>query len=465
MVRFRRWILYGILLFAFSVILRGEGQEIRAYTVSDSGVRYLIYLDDQEFEVTQGQYIILSELQDSTAEMYWYLVSILGDRMPEDFSTVSGRIAAGGSAGLSEPTAAPVPTPTAGTGEEDDSAFVIQDGRLIGYRGSSAAVRIPSTVTAIDTLAFYRNSGVKSIYVPASVKTVDNGAFYRCPALRFIQFENGDLSAGKNMIVNCDKLVNLAAPKGSRAYQYALDNDIAVTGTFQIRLDRKNCYLIRGDSQKIYVYNNIYKVKWKSSKPGVASVTSTGKVKAKKPGKAKITAAVNGKKYSCQIRVSPRGVDTRINQIIRSEIKSGMSRYDKVKAIHNWLIRNVKYDYYSYLRGNVPHVSHTIRGALVKKVAVCDGYARAFQEIMKKLKIPCKFVVGRSSGVGHAWNMVKLGGKWYHVDATFDDPIINETNTNTTPYYKYFLKSSATMKKSHHWVVGNYPRCTSKKYE
>ncbi len=465
MVRFRRWILYGILLLVISVMPHEGGQMVQAYTVSDSGVRYLIYLDDQEFEVTRGQYIILSELQDSTLEMYWYLVSILGDRMPEDFSTISGRIVSGEAADSSEPTATPVPTPPADTGEEYDRAFVIRDGRLISYQGNSAVVRIPSTVTSIDTMAFYGNSSVKSIFVPASVKAVGSGAFYRCPALRFIQFENGDLSVGKRMIANCDKLVNLVAPKGSKAYRYALDNDIAVTSASQTRLDRKKCYLIRGDSQKMRVYNNIYKVKWKSSKPGVASVTSAGRVKAKKPGKAKITATVNGEKYSCQIRVSPRGVDTRIHQIIRSEITGDMSRYDKVKAIHNWLIRNVKYDYYSYLRGSVPRVSHTIEGALVKKVAVCDGYARAFQEIMKKLKIPCKFVVGRSSGVGHAWNMVKLDGKWYHVDATFDDPIINETNTNTTPYYKYFLKSSATMKKSHHWAVGNYPRCTSRKYE
>ena len=116
-------------------------------------------------------------------------------------------------------------------------------------------------------------------------------------------------------------------------------------------------------------------------------------------------------------------------------------------------------------RGYVPSVSHTAKGALLKKVAVCDGYSHAFQMVMRKLKIPCRFVTGSSGSVGHAWNMVKLSGKWYHIDVTFDDPIINGTNTNKKPYYRYFLKSSSVMKKTHHFTASKYPKCNSKKYD
>jgi len=153
------------------------------------------------------------------------------------------------------------------------------------------------------------------------------------------------------------------------------------------------------------------------------------------------------------------------NQIIKSVIKKDMTNYQKVQAVHNWMIRNVKYDYYSLKRGYVPSVSHTAKGALLKKVAVCDGYSRAFQMVMRKLKIPCRFVTGSSGSVGHAWNMVKLSGKWYHIDVTFDDPIINGTNTNKKPYYTYFLKSSSVMKKTHHFTASKYPKCNSKKYD
>ena len=85
--------------------------------------------------------------------------------------------------------------------------------------------------------------------------------------------------------------------------------------------------------------------------------------------------------------------------------------------------------------------------------------------VMRKLRIPCRFVVGSSDGVGHGWNMVKLNNKWYHVDVTYDDPIINGSNKNKTPRYTYFLKSSSVMKKTHKWVKSKYPKCTSKKYD
>ena len=213
------------------------------------------------------------------------------------------------------------------------------------------------------------------------------------------------------------------------------------------------------------IFNNLQGVSWKSSKKKVVSVSRGGTIHAKQKGKATITATVNGKSYRYKVTVYNKSIKKRLHQITKSCIKKDMNRYEKVRAVHNWLIRNVKYDYYRYQTGSIPHVSHTAKGALIKKVAVCDGYAHAFQMIMKKLKIPCKFVVGSSQGIGHGWNMVKIGGKWYHVDVTFDDPIVNESNKNTIPRYTYFLKSSSTMKKSHKWKKSKYPKCTSKKYE
>ena len=154
-------------------------------------------------------------------------------------------------------------------------------------------------------------------------------------------------------------------------------------------------------------------------------------------GKAKITARFGKKKYTLTVQVQTKSEDKRVDQVIKTVIKKGMSTRDKVKAVHNWLIRNVKYDYDNYLRGTVPKVSHTSKGALVRGLAVCDGYSKAFMKIMRKLKIPCRMLAGVSEGGGHAWNLVKVGGKWLHVDVTFDDPIVNGKNTNTRPRYTY----------------------------
>ena len=61
--------------------------------------------------------------------------------------------------------------------------------------------------------------------------------------------------------------------------------------------------------------------------------------------------------------------------------------------------------------------------------------------------------------------MVKLGKNWYHVDVTWDDPIVSGSNSNTNIYYTYFLKSTKYMKKDHSFSVSAYPKCISKQYD
>lgn len=415
---------------------------------------YYIYVDSNTYEVTAEQYMEALGRQDDEEELVRYLREILGERMPNKYSRISGRV-------ITKEEDKPVSIDDT---QGDNADFLIRDGVLVSYRGEALEVTVPDGVTTISSLAFC-SPKIKSVRLPASVKTIKKYAFYRCTSLKYIVFDRANTTLGKNIIYDCGKLTNVVAPKGSKAYEYAKKNDILVTETETPICNLSHSYLLVGDKEKNFILNNLQSVKWKSSKSKVVSVSGGGTITAKKKGKATITATVNGKSYRYKVTVYSKSVKKRLRQITKSCIKKDMSRYEKVKAVHNWLVRNVKYDYYRYQTWSIPRVSHTAKGALIKKVAVCDGYAHAFQMIMKKLKIPCKFVVGSSQGVGHAWNMVKIGGKWYHIDATFDDPIVNESNKNTTPRYTYFLKSSSTMKKSHKWKKSKYPKCTSKKYE
>ncbi|MEG0371660.1 MAG: hypothetical protein RR645_05125, partial [Clostridium sp.] len=96
---------------------------------------------------------------------------------------------------------------------------------------------------------------------------------------------------------------------------------------------------------------------------------------------------------------------------------------------------------------------------LISKVGVCDGYAISMKKMLDKIDIPNIVVVGTSAGVGHAWNIVKLNGKWQHVDSTWDDPIYRKNgNIVQIIRYDYFLKSDEYMKKDHIWNTANYPK-------
>lgn len=68
-------------------------------------------------------------------------------------------------------------------------------------------------------------------------------------------------------------------------------------------------------------------------------------------------------------------------------------------------------------------ISHSIKGAVLNKRAVCEGYAEALSQLLNILHIENKCVTGRSIGKknnNHVWNQVKINGKWYNCDITSD---------------------------------------------
>lgn len=124
--------------------------------------------------------------------------------------------------------------------------------------------------------------------------------------------------------------------------------------------------------------------------------------------------------------------------------------YSNIKMIHDYLIENTAYD--STLAGeNI----YNIYGTLVNKKSVCEGYAKSFKYLADVLDIPCTIVTGTATNSkgnteSHAWNYVRLNGKWYAVDCTWDDPIIVGGGIlNATSKYRYFLKGENEFSKTH----------------
>lgn len=82
-----------------------------------------------------------------------------------------------------------------------------------------------------------------------------------------------------------------------------------------MKLNKKNLTLSAGNSYTLKVKKAVGKVKWKSSKKSVATVSSKGKVKAKKTGTAKITATVGRKKLTCRVKVKALAKGTKQNPL------------------------------------------------------------------------------------------------------------------------------------------------------
>lgn len=160
-------------------------------------------------------------------------------------------------------------------------------------------------------------------------------------------------------------------------------------------------------------------------------------------------------------------LNKKINMIVNSEIKPNMSDYEKELALHDYLVNNSTYDYKNYLKRNIPAEDYTAYGVLVKGTGVCEGYAYAMKKLLNKVGIKCEVIVGDATGISsgpHAWNIVKLGSKYYHLDATFDDPIFNGGKEQVLRH-NYFNLDDKEMLKDHNWKHTKYPECNGTIYK
>ena len=140
--------------------------------------------------------------------------------------------------------------------------------------------------------------------------------------------------------------------------------------------------------------------------------------------------------------------------------------------LHNSVVKSVAYDYES-LKMEKNDSAHSIVGPFLENKAVCEGTAKAFQMLCELVGLPCIFVVGHADGKGqfdkrtlHAWNLVKMGGQWYHVDPTwdaFDRRRHKKGPVNAHIGFDYFNLTTEDIAVDHR-AIEHIPPCISQEY-
>ena len=110
---------------------------------------------------------------------------------------------------------------------------------------------------------------------------------------------------------------------------------------------------------------------------------------------------------------------------------------EKALLLHDRLALWCEYDYDNYLSGTIPESSYNAYGVLVLKDAVCKGYALAYDYLLEQVGIKADYC--SSDDINHAWNIVYIDNKPYHVDVTWDDPT---WDTSGRVLHKNFLRST-----------------------
>lgn len=100
-----------------------------------------------------------------------------------------------------------------------------------------------------------------------------------------------------------------------------------------------------------------------------------------------------------------------------------MTDFQKVRAAYEYIITNTNYAQAPVEDGG----GHSIYSIMKDGVGVCQAYALLFYRLMEEEGIESKYIVGKSSqNIDHAWNVVTLEGKTYHIDVTYGDPVFSQ---------------------------------------
>lgn len=108
----------------------------------------------------------------------------------------------------------------------------------------------------------------------------------------------------------------------------------------------------------------------------------------------------------------------------------GKSDIEKARAINNWIIDRTVYDYgaLAKIESRDPTIWQSTsidpRGILLGSgTSVCSGYSAAFVVLAREAGLEAIYVSGNVTAVNgsHAWNRVKLDGKWVSLDTTWND--------------------------------------------
>ena len=137
------------------------------------------------------------------------------------------------------------------------------------------------------------------------------------------------------------------------------------------------------------------------------------------------------------------------------------SDYEKAKYVFATLIERV--DYVEGSKDNQNILSVFLHGE-----TVCHGYACATQYLLRQLGIPSLIITGTANNQAHAWNIVELDGKYYHMDTTWGNSTYLNTEQQEAKYvnYNFLCMTDEEIGRTHQVQMGFVlPECNSMEHD
>ncbi|MDO5415681.1 MAG: transglutaminase domain-containing protein [Lachnospiraceae bacterium] len=153
-----------------------------------------------------------------------------------------------------------------------------------------------------------------------------------------------------------------------------------------------------------------------------------------------------------KIKEHQKAMEARISKLVRPA--QNMTEPEKETYIHDFICGNVRYDKLKKA------YSHEIIGPLGQGVGVCEGIAKTVKILCDQLGIWCIIAISDANPekkikYRHAWNVIRIGKTWYHLDATFD----NSLGDGKEIRYDYYNLNDERIFRDHEPVIYPVPPC------
>ena len=206
----------------------------------------------------------------------------------------------------------------------------------------------------------------------------------------------------------------------------ALDGEALYNVFFQLRLDHPEIFWATG-----------YKYRYYKESPNIIFIPEYLFDKAKR-------------------KEHQKAMKSRVEKLVRRA--QNFSEWEKEKYVHDFICQNVHYDKLKKA------YSHEIIGPLGQGVGVCEGIAKAVKVLLDALGVWCVIAIcGNNPEKGikyrHTWNIVRIGGIYYHLDATFDNTLGKGDKVEDIRY-DYFNLDDKQIFKDHEPLIAAVPHCT-----
>jgi kyphoscoliosis peptidase len=169
---------------------------------------------------------------------------------------------------------------------------------------------------------------------------------------------------------------------------------------------------------------------------------------------------------------TPKSAEYSIKSLATYLTKPARNERDKVRAIFRWVTENIKYDVDSFYAGRTPNSSP--ENVLQSKKAVCEGYSGLFKNLADEAGLQTTVIQGYAKGVrytvgdtftglpNHAWNAVKIDGKWYLLDPTWGAGYINNKREYQKKFRDYYYFTPPDKLKFTHFPIDSKWQLISK---